>query len=240
LGQSQVCYTSSTAGDDLVTASSNGSSDTASVSWRLPNQAPLVNAGPDQTITLPAVANLQGTATDDGLPVATLNVTWSKVNGPGNVVFANVNAATTTATFSTAGDYVLRLTATDTALSSSDDVQITVNPAPPNQAPMANAGSDATVTINGNLVLNSGNELELVNGEIVNWTEVQGSSWTRANAGSFSGFPSPQRGDAYFFAADTAQAELRQDIDVSAFASTIAAGLQQFEFKTYVRSAVEA
>ena len=240
LGQVQVCYTSSTAGDDLITATSNGSSDTASVSWRPPNQAPVVNAGADQTITLPAPANLAGLVTDDGLPVNTLTSLWTKVSGPGTVTFANANAAVTTATFNAPGDYVLRLTASDTALSASDDVQITVNPVPPNNAPTANAGPDATVTINGNLVLNAGNDLELVNGEISNWTEVQGSTWTRANAGSFAGFPAPQYGDAYFFAGDAAQAELRQDIDVTAFATSIAAGLQQFEFKTHVRSAVEA
>src|SRR5438876_1165668 len=32
------------------------------------NQAPVLNAGPNQTITLPASANLNGTVTDDGLP----------------------------------------------------------------------------------------------------------------------------------------------------------------------------
>ena len=32
------------------------------------NQAPTVNAGPDQTVTLPNTAALAGTATDDGLP----------------------------------------------------------------------------------------------------------------------------------------------------------------------------
>jgi hypothetical protein len=32
------------------------------------NQAPQVSAGPDQTITLPARASLNGTASDDGLP----------------------------------------------------------------------------------------------------------------------------------------------------------------------------
>ena len=32
------------------------------------NQAPVVNAGADQTITLPATASLSGTVTDDGKP----------------------------------------------------------------------------------------------------------------------------------------------------------------------------
>jgi hypothetical protein len=33
-----------------------------------PNSAPVVDAGLDQTITLPAAATLDGTVTDDGLP----------------------------------------------------------------------------------------------------------------------------------------------------------------------------
>jgi PKD repeat protein len=94
------------------------------------NQAPVVNAGADQSITLPFTASLSGTATDDGLPSATLTTTWSKVSGPGTVTFGNANSLTTTATFSTAGSYVLRLTATDGALTTTDDVTITVNAAP--------------------------------------------------------------------------------------------------------------
>ena len=95
------------------------------------NAAPTVNAGTDQTITLPSAANLSGTVTDDGLPnpPAAVTTTWSKVSGPGTVTFGNANAVTTTATFSTSGTYVLRLTASDSALQATDDVQITVNAA---------------------------------------------------------------------------------------------------------------
>jgi hypothetical protein len=89
----------------------------------------MVNAGTDQTITLPASASLSGTATDDGLPSPpTLTTTWSKFSGPGTVTFGNANALSTTASFSIDGTYVLRLTADDNALSTTDDVTITVNP----------------------------------------------------------------------------------------------------------------
>src|SRR5206468_217874 len=82
--------------------------DTAVVTTNPPNQAPAVNAGPDQTITLPAPAILMGTVTDDGLPPGSvLTVGWTKVSGPGVVMFANANAASTTATFSATGTYVL-------------------------------------------------------------------------------------------------------------------------------------
>ena len=93
------------------------------------NQAPVVNAGPDQTVTLPTSANLDGTVSDDGQPnpPGTLTTTWSQVNGPGTVTFGDTAAADTTASFSTPGAYTLRLTADDGVLTSSDDIVITVN-----------------------------------------------------------------------------------------------------------------
>ena len=57
------------------------------------NQPPTVNAGADQSITLPAAANLTGSASDDGLPTpANLVATWSAVSGPGAVTFGSANA----------------------------------------------------------------------------------------------------------------------------------------------------
>ncbi|MGE3686129.1 MAG: SdiA-regulated domain-containing protein, partial [Acidimicrobiia bacterium] len=114
------------------------------------NQAPVVNAGVDQSVTLPSSAALAGSATDDGLPAppATVTTTWSQVSGPGTTTFGDASALSTSASFSEAGVYVLRLTASDSALSASDDVQVTVGAAPPgNQAPVVNAGVDQSVTL---------------------------------------------------------------------------------------------
>src|SRR2546427_3571220 len=98
----------------------------------LANQAPVVNAGADQVITLPSIANLTGVAIDDGQPnpPGALTTTWSQVSGPGTVSFSNASALNSTATFSASGAYVLRLTVSDSALAASDDVAVTVNPAP--------------------------------------------------------------------------------------------------------------
>ena len=95
------------------------------------NQSPAVNAGPDQTVTFPNSANLNGTVSDDGLPnpPATVTTQWNKVSGPGTVKFGNANAVDTTASFSAAGVYVLQLSATDGALTTQDTVSITVNSA---------------------------------------------------------------------------------------------------------------
>lgn len=106
------------------------SSDDVTVTVIQLNQAPTVSAGEDQTITLPGVATLNGSVSDDGLPTNNVSTTWSFVSGPGTVTFGNANVTVTTATFSVAGTYVLRLTASDSLLSANDTVTITVNPAP--------------------------------------------------------------------------------------------------------------
>ena len=104
--------------------------------------------GSNQTITLPDFASLDGTVTDDGLPSGTVTTMWSKVSGSGTVTFGNASAVDTTATFSQADTYVLRLTADDGVLMNSADVTITVNPVPPiNQPPMVDAGASQTITL---------------------------------------------------------------------------------------------
>ncbi len=112
------------------------------------NTAPVVNAGPDQNITLPNSANLDGTVTDDGLPnpPGAVTVTWSKISGPGTVTFGNANAVDTTASFGAAGTYVLRLTASDSVLSAYDEVTITVNAVvgPPTKATNPSPSNGAT------------------------------------------------------------------------------------------------
>jgi len=99
------------------------------------NVAPTVNAGADQSITLPnSSVNLAGIVTDDNLPNPPASTTkaWTAQSVPagGTVVFGTPAAASTTATFNIAGTYILRLTASDGALSSFDDVKVTVAPAP--------------------------------------------------------------------------------------------------------------
>ncbi len=226
-----------TAGDSQYTAS-----DDVIINLLPPNQAPVVIAGDDQTITLPVnTVNLHGTATDDGQPPGSaLLVSWSVFSGPAPVTFASANALNTTASFGEPGTYVLRLAASDSQFMTTDDLVVVVNASVnPNQPPSALAGPDLTVALHGNLIVNSGAEQLLVNGEIPGWTEVQGAGWTRATIKDGDNFPEAQVGDAYFFANEAAQAELRQDVDVSAFSKTIDAGTQQFELRVYLRSAPE-
>src|SRR6185437_16183757 len=207
------------------------------------NHAPVVSAGDDQAITLPAnTVSLHGAATDDGQPPGSaLVISWSVLSGPAAVTIASANTLNTTVSFSEPGTYVLRLAASDSQLIATDDLFVVVNPSlTPNQPPGAAAGPDQTIALHDNLIVNSSAEQLLVDGKLPGWTEVQGPNWTQATINSGDNFPEAQRGSSYFFASEAAQAELRQDVDVSAFSKMIDAGTQQFEFRAYLRSAPEA
>lgn len=93
------------------------------------NDPPEVDAGPNAEITVPDPAQLNGSATDDGIPASrgSLTYQWSVVSGNGNVIFADDTSPTSTAVFEGGGDFILRLTASDGQLTSSDEVTITVN-----------------------------------------------------------------------------------------------------------------
>ena len=99
------------------------------------NRSPAVAAGDDQRLAWPATAQLSGSYTDDGLPsppgISTF--AWTKVSGPGTVTFDAPNRLSSLANFSGPGDYVLRLTVNDGALSGVDDVGVTLMAQPPAQ-----------------------------------------------------------------------------------------------------------
>ena len=82
------------------------------------------------------------------------------------MTFLNAAAVDTRATFSFAGTYVLRLTASDSALGNSDTVQVTVQPAPPPggvtfERRVVAGSDDAEESASGGMSLTS-SDLELV------------------------------------------------------------------------------
>ncbi|WP_457652167.1 T9SS type A sorting domain-containing protein [Rhodocaloribacter sp.] len=83
-----------------------------------------------------------------------------------------------------------------------------------------------------NLLQNPDAETERVNGVIPGWTVVAGDSWTYRKEDPDGVF----RGSNYLFPGNVSEAELSQDVDVSAFAADIDAGKQQFTFGGFVRS----
>ncbi len=118
---------------------------------RVPNQPPIVNAGPDQIIGLDGAevkTDLEGAAIDDQLDqTESLFSTWEQVGGPaGGVVFDDPHAAATRAMFTKRGRFELRLTASDGTLQSSDVLAVTVNERPVISAGLAGtSGHDPVI-----------------------------------------------------------------------------------------------
>jgi len=117
------------------------------------NKAPSLTTSPDQTITLPAVATLTASSTDDGLPKPYrrapsnpdrdaapprprgVQVKWIQYRGPGKVTFDPAASEviygkpvdlSSKVSFSAPGTYVVRATAFDGQLYTSRDVTLTV------------------------------------------------------------------------------------------------------------------
>ncbi len=104
------------------------------------NAAPIVNAGADQYLWLnnagdPAAAtvNLAGTVSDDGLPSGILTRLWTQASGPAQIIDPNgviiatqvvANTNNISLVLPAAGTYQFVLTANDSAITSSDTVQI--------------------------------------------------------------------------------------------------------------------
>lgn len=145
------------------------------------NITPVVSAGVDNTVTLPSVVTLAGTATDDGIgkPDGTLDVTWSVVSKPAsaNVIFANANAAGTTATVDKEGTYVFKLSATDGELENSATVTVTVNPMPPVPAVLSEYKFDETSGLTASDSSGSGNNATLYSSGAT-FTAPTGSAFT--------------------------------------------------------------
>jgi len=116
----------------------DGGFSTGLLEWKVydsgksPAFPPSVVAGIDRVVVLGGKTYLTGQAkTLVGIDGASTRMTWSKASGPGTVTFAEPNAPTTTATFSAAGDYVLKLTAGEGPLSASSTLAVKVVPPPP-------------------------------------------------------------------------------------------------------------
>jgi hypothetical protein len=112
-----------------------------------PNHPPVANAGPDISITLPtSSAVLDGSQSTD--PDGTItSYNWIKIAGPSQYAIGNSSAASTGIINLVQGVYTFVLTVTDNGgLTAADTVLVTVNPAP-NQPPVANAGTDISLTL---------------------------------------------------------------------------------------------
>ncbi len=153
------------------------------------NLPPVVDAGPDQSLALEpgprmATTTLAGSVTDDGQPAGSqVRTRWAVVSAPSGVRMGfepggpggttpGIDLLSPTVRFGEPGTYILRLDATDGALTASDTVTVTVAPAP-NAPPLLGALPSQTRPI--------GTALDLMllasdpnSGDTLTWTLVSG------------------------------------------------------------------
>ncbi|BDX07427.1 PKD domain-containing protein [Planctobacterium marinum] len=125
---------------DDTNANANGNSS---------NTLPTANAGDNQTVSTGALVTLDGTASsdDDG---DSLTYTWTLRSSPdgSEAALSDRTAASPTFTADVDGNYVISLVVNDGSEdSAADRVRITAETTTANTAPMADAGSDQTVTV---------------------------------------------------------------------------------------------
>ncbi|MFZ1528209.1 MAG: PKD domain-containing protein [Ferruginibacter sp.] len=120
------------------------------------NQPPVARAGNDQSITLPvnsALIDASGSYDPDG---TIISAHWVLVSGPAAVTFDNDWQQRTNVYFSSAGQYKIELTVWDNnTVPAKDTLMVTVNSSSQgslNQAPVANAGTDRSITLPVNQV----------------------------------------------------------------------------------------
>ena len=150
------------------------SGDTTRLAEAALDNVTITAAVPDVMITSPAEGvtlsnngqnlRLTATVTDSGTPT----IAWSKVSGPGIVTFANASLADTSATFSAAGTYVLRCSATTAAGTGSDDHTVNVAPV---------AAADSTLALRLKLDESSGTTASDSSGKANHATATGALDW---------------------------------------------------------------
>ena len=141
------------------------------------NQPPVANAGVDINITLPTNSvTLSGSGTDADGTITSYQ--WAKVSGPTQYTIASPNSAKTTVSNLSQGIYKFELTVTDNGgATAKSSMQVTVNAAPANQPPIANAGANINITLPANSTTLSGSGTD-ADGTVTSyqWTKISGPS----------------------------------------------------------------
>lgn len=121
------------------------------------NQPPTITINPTWSVVLPSRLTVTYTVSDDRLPSnGVLTVSWDTVGGPGDVGYRDQtpslnNVGSVSVGFSQAGTYVLRITATDTQYTVSQQITVTVtgtpNPAPTVTLTSPTEGQEVTTQV---------------------------------------------------------------------------------------------
>ncbi len=142
------------------------------------NQLPVVNAGADQVVSLPAnTATLTATASDPNPGGSIKSYLWSKVSGP-SVTILNSTKAIANLSQLVVGTYIFEVKVTDNNNAiATDQVQVIVTAT--NALPTVNAGPDVTIHLPANSTTLTANATDS-DGTIVEyiWEKVSGPSVT--------------------------------------------------------------
>jgi hypothetical protein len=104
---------------------------------------PIVNAGPDQTITYDGIISFQGTESHTG----SATIIWQQISGPNEVTIANPNSLYTYFSGYITGTYVFQLVVIDSVGNvEGDTVQFDIQIGT-NDAPVADPGADKIVVL---------------------------------------------------------------------------------------------
>ncbi|MCU0749224.1 MAG: family 16 glycosylhydrolase [Akkermansiaceae bacterium] len=139
-------------------------------------------AGMNQSLRLVSTVTSTDTAT----------LAWSKLSGPGSVVFTDPSLATTSATFSATGTYVLRISATTAAGTGSADLTVHVTSPPV---------ADPALVLRLKLDESSGTTANDSSGNANHATASGGLTWQPAG-GMITGAASMNGTDSYLAVAD--------------------------------------
>ncbi len=139
-------------------------------------EQPVVNAGANQSITLPENSvSLPGSGSDpDGGEVS---FQWTQQSGPDTAILTGDSTKDLTASGLTEGNYVFRLTVSDDENETVfDEVTVTVNPAVlVTENPVVNAGADQNLTLPDNSISLTGSGSDPDGGEVsFQWNQQSG------------------------------------------------------------------
>jgi len=163
-----------------------------------------VSAGPDVTITLPTSSvKLTGTATVEYTTLS--SCVWKQVSGPNTATITNSGTITPTVGGVIAGSYVFQVTITNSAgTSTSDQMKLTVLPAPVTSVFTVSAGPDVSVPLPISSVQIKG--AATVQGETVascKWKQVSGPNTANmTNSGTIAPSVSNLIAGSYVFEVD--------------------------------------
>jgi len=144
------------------------------------NKPPVAVAGPNQLITLPTDSiSLDGNASSD--PDGKISEwLWTKISGPVSFIIVKPSDSATKVKSLVAGTYQFELKVTDNAgLSAKDTMQVIVDAVlTTNHPPIANAGTDTTITLPANTINLDGSRSTDPENSITSyaWTKISGPS----------------------------------------------------------------